>query len=114
MRDAGVRIDIHAAHSREIDDHAAITARVTRHGVAATADGNEETVLAGKPDGVDYIGRPRTPHDERGAALVHRVKNRLVRISRVTGLQHVSAYRRTELLERSIVDARLSAVQCCD
>jgi hypothetical protein len=82
--------------------------------VAATADGDEETMLAGKPDGVDHIGRPRTPHDERGMALVHGVENRLVPVSGVTGLQHVSAHRRTELLEESIVDARPSAVQCCD
>ena len=91
----GVRIDLHAAHPREIDDHAAIAARVTRHGVAATADGDEETMLAGEPDGVDHIGRPRTPHDERGTALMHGVENRLVPVSGVTGLQHVSADRRT-------------------
>ena len=113
-RDSGVRIDIDAAHPREVDDHAAVTARMTRHGVAATADGDEELVLAGELHGVDHVGRPRAPHDERGTPLMHRVVDRLVRVSGITGLQHVSANRRAELLERGVVDARPSAVHCCD
>jgi len=111
-RDARPRIDIDATHPRQIDDHPAIAARVAGHRVASTADGHEKPVRTGELDGVHHVGRPRAPHDQRRTVPMHRIVDGLVRVARVSRLQHVSADRRAELLESRIVDARSPTITC--
>ena len=72
---------------------------MTRHGVAASADGDEEVVLARESDGVDDVGRSRAADDECRTALMHRVVNRLVGVSGVAGRLHTAANRAAELIE---------------
>ena len=53
------RVDVDAAHLRQVDDEAAVVDRVAGDVVAAALDRERELVLAGEVDRVDDVGRAR-------------------------------------------------------
>jgi len=61
--DTRVGIDVHTTHAREINDQPAVAARVSCHGVATAAHGDEQPVLASELHRRDNIGRSRAPDD---------------------------------------------------
>ena len=93
VRDSGVRIDIEAAHSREVNDQSACTTGMTRNRVATTPDGNQEVLPSSELHRVDHVGGSSAPHDERGTRLMHRVVDWFVGISGISRCQHISANR---------------------
>ncbi len=110
--DARLRIEVHAAHAREIDDDAAVTTREAGHGVAAAPDGHQEIALPRERDGIDDVSCSRAPDDDRRAMLMHRVVDRPLAVPRIVRLQDVAADRRRELVECRFVDPGHPAINC--
>ena len=65
-RTAGGRIDPHALHWREVDDEPVVAAAESGTVVAAAADGEQQTLLAGELHGGDDVGRVRARAMKRG------------------------------------------------
>ena len=111
-RHAGVRIHVNAAHAGEVDDHAAIAARVPRDRVAAAAHGHQQLVLPREVHGVHDIGRPRAADEQRRPPRMHGVVYRLVGVPGIGRRQHLTPDRRPESSQRVVVDARAPSAGC--
>ena len=73
VRRAGSRVDVDAAHRRQVDDEAAVAARVARGAVPARPDGDLEPAVPPEADRGRHVGRASWPQDRRGPQVVHRV-----------------------------------------
>ena len=75
LRRARRGIDVHAAHLRQVDHHAAVDGRAAADVVPAAADGDLEPLVARELDRVDDVGHAAALGDERGTlvdeAVVH-------------------------------------------
>jgi len=113
-RNARVWIEFDPAHPGEIDHEPVVAARVTGHGVAAAANRREQVVLTCEPDGVDDVGRPGAPGNERRAPLMHGVVNGFLSVPGVARFQHSSADRCREVIDHRVLEFRSFTIDCCD
>ena len=70
------RVDVDAAHLRQVDDEAAVVHRVAGDVVTAALDREEQVLLAGEVDGVDDVRGPGALHDQRRPAVDQPVPDR--------------------------------------
>ena len=105
--DSGGRIDVHAAHLRQVDHQAVVVDGVTGDVVAAALDRQGELVLAGEVDRVDDVRRARALDDHRRPSVDQPVPDRprLV-VAVLSGPQNPSADPRDEGVDRFRVEAR--------
>ena len=103
------RVDVDAAHLREVDDEAAVVDRVAGHVVAAALHREQQTLLAREVDRVDDVRRPGALHDQRRSAIDQPVPDRArVVIARIAGCQDDSANTFNERMPRFRVERRFS------
>ena len=103
---APLRVDLHAAHLREIDHHAVVADGVPGDVVAATADRNRQVMLACERDGRDDIVCAAAADDLGGAPVDHAVPDGAsVVVGLVAGGEDVSPDRAPRLLENRLVRA---------
>ena len=74
VRQASLGVDLHAAHRREVDQHAAVDRRQPGDRVAAAAHRHDQAVVAREVHRVDHVGRARAADHQRGLPVVHRVE----------------------------------------
>ena len=110
---APLRVDLHAAHLREIDHHAVVADGVPSDVVAATADRNRQVVLACEHDGRDHIVCAAAADDHGGAPVDHAVPDGAsVVVGLVAGDEDVSPDRAPQLLENRLVQAQGVGIRC--
>ena len=104
-RGARDRVDLDAAHAREVDHEAAVARALAGDVVSAAADRGQQPLAAGEAHGLDHIGGARAAGDQRGPAVDRPVPDaaRAV-VVRVAGCDHVARQRPLELLDRPAVE----------
>src|SRR5207253_2944237 len=106
------RIDLDGAHSREVDDEAAVATRLTRHAVTARAHRGEEAPGAAEAHRAPHVRRTRAAHDERGMAIERRVPEPAG--ARVVGMgdsDELTAQPRTQVLDVGGLESQLPAIE---
>jgi len=108
------RIDVDAAHLREIDHQAAVVDCVAGDVVAAALDRDEQVLLAREGDGVDDIGCAAALHDQRRSTVDQPVPERAgIVVARIAGSQNRSAQSVLEDLGRFRVECGFSRRLAC-
>jgi hypothetical protein len=87
---------------------------MSRHGVAAAAYSDEQSVLPREVHCRDDIGRARAPCDQRRPALMHRVEDRLVGKTRLTWRDDAVAERRSKRADLRVRKIDESTIACRD
>ena len=72
-RPSRARVDVNRRHLREIDHQTPIADRITRDVMAAAPHRDQQTVVAGKIDGVNDVGRLSASNDKTGLPIDHRI-----------------------------------------
>ena len=105
-------IDPHRLHLRQVDHDTAVADRAAGDVVAAASHRDEQSVVAGEPDGAHHICRPQAADDEAGFAVDHRVPDgsRLV-IPWRTLLKYFAAQRPFQIADRAGIDGLRAGVQ---
>ena len=73
---APLRIDVGAAHPREVDHDAVVAGREAGDAVAAAPNGDDQLLLTGEAECRDDVVGARRPHDQRRPAVDHAVPDR--------------------------------------
>ena len=69
------RIDLHAAHARQVDDQATVAHGVSRHVVPASAHRDPQRVLTRERDGRRHVRFVRAQDDQGRPAIDHAVEH---------------------------------------
>ena len=72
-RSLGERVDAHAAHGRQVDDHAVVTRAEAGDTVAATAYGDGQGVVGGETDCGHHVAGVDRLHDDGRPLIDHAV-----------------------------------------
>jgi hypothetical protein len=106
-------VDLDPPHRREVDEHAVADRREPAHGVPASADTDEQAVLAREGHRVDDVGRAGAPCGDGRAVGVHRVPRLagLGHVLRAVLSHHGATEVRPELLEHVLGELFLCAVR---
>ena len=85
-------IDVHRAHTREIEHDASVANRITRDVVTAAPHGQSHAVLASEVDPLDHIRGSQCLDDHAGSAIYHAVPDGSRRVvARLPRQQHAAS-----------------------
>ena len=107
------RIDTYALHQRQVDDQSVITAAKARAVVSATANGDEQSVVASELHRADDIGCIDALRDQARPLVDHAVvEAAYFVIRRVVGLDHRAAHAGDERLDGLARDVGFGYFRC--